>query len=68
MIKRYFCVASLSLLWLRRSALIMANNKDDKLSRFQIIFFFGGREGGWESSEFYDLRECKRFDRRKMNF
>ena len=38
-------------------------NKDDELSRFQIIVFL--RDGG---SEFYDLQECKRFGCRKMTF
>ena len=46
----------------------MANNRDDKLSRFQVICLEGGREGGREVSEFYVLQECKRFGCRKMNF
>ena len=46
----------------------MAYNRDDNLSRFQVICFEGGREGGREVSEFYVLQECKWFGCRKMNF
>ena len=37
----------------------MANNKDDKLSRFQVICLERGREGGREGGRFPNFMFCK---------